>query len=235
MQKLQEKMKELLPPAVFANWNALLPALEPVIDIDSKFSRSARVRDLEELCDCMCEFMYALLFLSLGFEVKAEPTGDKGPDFAVSRDGRNAMLECTRFRHIHSGPPVSSLNDPQLRAGFYGDLERDTRKALQKIMGKFPQVEGNNALIAIWNDDGDLEELEVSDAVHQLRIDADAGRFRLPTGLQAVIYGSDWKQLRDRKQIYCFETRRTEPHLSEWLEELKALDVPSTLAQLRQD
>lgn len=140
MKRVREKLRELLAPRVASRWIGLLPATEAIGNVAPKLRLIERAPDLETLCDCLAELRYALMFRALGFDVEANPLGGKGPDFRVRRNGKEAMLECTRFRRVHCGPLGLDLLDPRPTLLEYGDSARDTEKAFSKIIGKFPRV-----------------------------------------------------------------------------------------------
>jgi len=232
VKQLRQTLTDLLAPPETHRWISLLPAVEAIRNLASKLRLIERATDVEVLRDYLCELRFALIFRSLGFDVEAEPMGKKGPDFRVDRDGKAAMLECTRFCRIYPGPPELGVTDPLPTLGDYGDPRRDTEKAFSKIISKFPQVTGFDSIVAVWNDDGDLEEFEVGEAVGHIRSDVTAGRYPLPLGLQAVLYSSPWSDVTTRKQIFCFELAPPGRPASEWFEELRALVVEEALARL---
>jgi hypothetical protein len=161
--------------------------------------------------------------------VTIEPLGNKGPDLGISRDGYSAIVEIMRFRKVHPGPPMDSLNGALLLSQ-YGNPVGDIRKAFGKLLAKFPQVKGENAIIAIWNDDGDLEELEVHGAVTELSNDAKQGILSLPCGLLFVIYGSPWLS-GDQRQLYCFpflHQDQTEP-IARWQGEFETVRLRESI------
>jgi hypothetical protein len=122
-----------------------------------------------------------LIFAGLHFDVQIEPLGRRGPDLKVSRDNHEAFVEVTRFRKVSSGPPPLDLSDENLVLQVYGNPLRDIQKTFDKLVAKFRQVQDAQAIIAIWNDDGDLEELEVQAAVVNLWEDASSGILQLPS------------------------------------------------------
>jgi hypothetical protein len=195
------------------------------------FRRIALASDKEQLDDYLAEVKYAVVFAGLGFQVEIEPCGSKGPDLKVSRDGLDATVEVMRFRKMYPGPPVLDLENEGSILPEYGNPPRDIRKAFEKILAKFPQMENELAIIAIWNDDGDLEELEVATAVNDLRRDAYRRVLSLPEGLWFVLYGSNAVRAGDHKQLYCFPLRHVEQkHQVTWQQEL---DI-STVSELIQ-
>jgi len=194
------------------------------------FRRIASASDKEQLDDYLAEVRYALVFAGLGFQVEIEPFGSKGPDLRVSRDGQSVAVEVMRFRKMYPGPPVLDLENENLLLPEYGNPPRDIRKAFEKILAKFPQIENEQAIIAIWNDDGDLEELEVATAVDDMRRDVYRHVLSLPDGLLFVLYGSDAIRAGDHKQLYCFPLRYAEqPYHVAWQQELDTSTVSALI------
>lgn len=174
-----------------------------------------------EFPDLMKEVDYALAFTGLGFKVEVEPdTGSKVAkciDLRIERDGQECFVEVTRFRYMYNGPPEFQLG-MDICLLEYGDPERDVEKVAQKILAKNEQLGSKPSVIALWNDDGDLEELEVEEAVCYL---AEEGL--LPESLQFVLYGSHWM---GKQQLYCYPTK---PHLAPvfhvWMKELEGCSL----------
>lgn len=189
------------------------------------FSRIALAPDQEQLQDYIAEMTYALIFAGLGFQVKVEPLGAAGPDLGVTRDGHTAIVEIMRFRKIYLGPPsFESDNDYTLHE--YGNPARDVRKAAQKLVGKFRQVGAESGIIAVWNDDGDMESDHVRTAVNVMTEDAELKALIPPESLLFVLYGSQWVRIGDRRQLYCFPWQRNPPqYLISWQAELQARTV----------
>ena len=184
------------------------------------FKRIASASDKEQLEDYFAEVRYALVFAGLGFQVEIEPSGRKGPDLGISRDNHQAIVEIMRFRKMYPGPPVLDLSGPITILPEYGNPPRDIRKAFEKILNKFSQVGGEESVIAIWNDDEDMEEVEVETAVIQLRNDGLHQIFSLPEGLQFVLYGSNAVYPGGR-QLFCFPLRyQYQSHQISWQQEL---------------
>ena len=122
------------------------------------FKRISSTADKEEIKDYIIEIWYSLAFVGLSFNVEIEPLGKQGPDLKVSRDDNHAFVEIMRFRKVYSGPPEFNLSDGQEILSDYGDIYRDVEKAFRKILNKFSQIGQENSIIAIWNDDGNMEE-----------------------------------------------------------------------------
>ena len=214
-------------------WVELLPAIQTIKNIRTKLRLIENAPDFEQLCDYLCELRYALIFKYVGFGVEAEPLGGEGPDFSIERESVNIMLECTRFRHVYPGPAELDSNDFSQQDGEYGDIKRDTEKAFSKIIGKFKQINAYDSIIAIWNNEGDLEELEVANAISYIKSDSAAGRLPVPQGLLAVVYGSGWQGVGTGKQVYCFELTEPQPPISHWFWELRNVDIENALLILK--
>jgi len=174
------------------------------------FKRIASTSDKEQLEDYIAEIRYALVFAGLEYIVEIEPLGRKGPDLRISQDDHQILVEIMRFRKVTPELPTLDLSDPHAFLPEYGNPPRDIRKAFQKILNKFSQVDSGESIIAIWNDDEEMEELEVNTAVFNLRNDAIEHNLSLPSGLLFVLYGSKWVRAGDNKQLHCFPFR----HLS---------------------
>ncbi len=189
------------------------------------FRRITNASNIEQLQDYLAEILYALVFAGLGFQVEIEPYGSKGPDLRVSRDKHLAVTEIMRFRRVYPGPPELNLSDESTVLQEYGDLSRDVQKAFEKILAKFRQIGNEASIIAIWNDEEELEELEVEIAVNHIRQDVARNRLSLPNGLQYVLYGSKWARAGDNKQFYCFPVRRVDEPYRTWQQELEASTI----------
>ena len=164
--------------------------------------------------DYVAELRYALVFQSLGFAITVEPLGQKGPDLGVTRDGLSAVVEVTRFRAMNPGPPEI---DGELLAE-YGNPARDVRKSLRKLARKFRQLDGGQSIIAVWNDDDALDDLEVSLAAHEL-----SGGRDTPNSLQFVLYGSSWTL--PGRELLCLPVRDLDGGVQQWVRDLEMVNV----------
>jgi len=176
-------------------WRRRLRCIDTMSGSGRLLAKLARASNVEQLRDHIAECLYSLIFRGMGFAVEIEPLGRSGPDLRVSRDGSSHMVEVTRFRPVHPGPPEIQFSetDPcRVSLPEYGNFSRDCRKSVEKIENKFRQLGTGDSIIAIWNDENELDELEVSQAVVHLRIAHTLGQKRLPSGLQCILYGSGW-------------------------------------------
>lgn len=185
------------------------------------FDRIAGAGSAGQLMDYVAELRYALVFRHLGFVVEVEPAGRKGPDLGVARDGLEAIVEVARFRPVNAGPASSG-------SGLlveYGNPARDITKSLEKLAGKFRQVDGETSIIGIWNDDDALEELEMEEAA-ELAADLDD----LPASLQFVLYGSAWH--RPLEELLCYPLRAVGTQVQRWMGDLRAVRMCEALGAL---
>lgn len=186
------------------------------------FRRVASAKDKEQLIDCLAEIRYALIFAGLGFDIEFEPAGNRGPDLGIKRNGEEAVVEIMRFRKINSEVPMLNFDDENLTLPEYGNIPRDVRKAFDKILTKFRQVENRKGIIAIWNDDEELEEIETVTAVNNIRTDVIKGLMTIPGGLLFALYGSKWI---GNKQLYCFSFQNLDQPFETWKAELEQATV----------
>ena len=204
MDKAIRKVEQLFNKDIAQFWCPRFKRLQLIPGSNRIFKRIASCNDVEQLQDYLIEAVYALSFVGLRFQVEIEPLGQKGPDLKIIRDDHQVLVEITRFRKIYQGPPVLDLSNENAILPIYGNPTRDIRKAFEKIVRKFTQVSNEEAIIALWNDDEDMEELEVRTAVAYLRNDATEGRINLPSGLLFILYGSKWVGGVGNRQLYCF-------------------------------
>jgi hypothetical protein len=228
MRKALQKASELGEHSDIPWLRKLFERVQQMPGASRLFLRIASVSDKEQLDDYFAEIVYALVFAGLGFQVEIEPFGQKGPDLRVSRDGHQTVVEITRFRKIYPGPPEFDISDEDEKSELsdYGDPHRDARKSFEKLLSKFSQVGDKQSIIAIWNDDGDLEEGEVKTAVNALCNDAERGILSLHRRLLLVLYGSPWVRTIDHKQLYCFPLRHPDhPDQITWQREFERFTV----------
>lgn len=232
MDRALQKITEFKDQYAIEWIQAQLKRIQRMPGASRLFRRIASASNKEQLDDYLAEVRYALTFAGLGFQVEIEPFGNKGPDLRVLRDGQSASVEIMRFRKVYPGPPVLDLECDDLELPEYGNPPRDIRKAAEKIRAKFPQIGSEQAIIAIWNDEEELEELEVEAAVNDMRRDAYRNVLSLPDGLLFVLYGSNAKHEGGRKQLYCFPLRRPrQSYQVAWQEELDSSTVDVLIRQ----
>ena len=190
------------------------------------FIRIASAIDKEQIEDYLVEIRFALIFIALKYDVEFEPFGEKGPDLKIERDNRCIVLEITRFRKIYPCPPPLDVSES---CNEYGNSPRDIKKSIEKITEKFRQVANHNSIIAIWNDDGELENKEVETAVLNICTDVSNNIRSIPNGLLFVLYGS--QSVIRNEQLYCFPFCTLDEPYRNWKEELQKYFVPSLVQE----
>lgn len=169
-------------------WLNCLKRVEHVQGVGKLYKRISKA-PLSDIGDYLAELWYAIQFSELGFYIVIEPLND-GPDLKISKQGYDIFVEITCFRKIYPGPPEIALSE-EIKLVKYGDWMRDTNKAYEKILGKFRQLkreEITSSIIAIWNYDGDLEEIEIEQAVNNIRSDGATRKISLPRSLKFVVF-----------------------------------------------
>ena len=224
-QKALQNVSLLLEKSEAQLWRSRLERVGQMAGASLKFKRIASARDKEGLYDYLAEIRYALVFAGLGFQVRLEPLGEKGPDLEISRDGHTAVVEVKRFRQINPGPSKISLSDKEFSDDTfllepYGDLEREINKCASRVEEKFKQVGDMASIIASWNDDEDLDEVGHEGAVRRLYNYAAQEGSSLPSGLLCILYGSNW--CRQRQQFYCFPLRTLEKPYINWIQDIES-------------
>jgi len=195
----------------------------------------------EQLADHLAAIDYALVFAGLGFEVRWEPSGDKGPDLEVSRDNQTLVVEVTRLRQRMQSrrqlctelKPITPADwdDPTLMLEEYGDIETESSEVLNKIKKKFAQLGGKPGAIAIWDDSG-ADDISADYARQWLGEEVKAEVSSLPGGLLFVIYHAsiEWIHpgLQGWQDLYCYPLRPLDKIRQAWSEEMEG----TTLRQL---
>jgi hypothetical protein len=226
METALERASQLISPGEILLLQKQFERIQQMPGAHGLFRRVASATDREQLADYLAEVRHALIFAGLHFEVQIEPLGRQGPDLKVSRDDHEAFVEVMRFRKVSSGPPPLDPSDEDLVLQVYGNPLRDLQKTFEKLVAKFRQVQDAQAIIAIWNDDGDLEELEVQAAVTSLWEDASRGILLLPSSILFILYGSPWIRAGDHKQLHCFALHITDQSRQlAWKHELEGSNV----------
>lgn len=177
----------------------------------------------DNIDDYLFEVWYTVLFSELGFKVIVEPLGKAGPDLKIKKNGHSGIVEVTSFRRMYEGPPEISIDDEEFVFAEYGDSRRDVEKAFNKIIGKFSQINmanTNTSIIAIWNSDGDIEEVEMKAAVKHLLRDKEANRVFVPASLAFILF-APWDD-----KFWCFPVRSSLTlYEREWIEKFEEITI----------
>lgn len=85
---------------------------------------------------------------------------------------------------------------------------------------KFRQATGEHAIIAVWNDDEAIDEINMRLMLGGLR--DYPGR---PAGLEFVIYGSPWV---GRSQLFCYPMKsKLDAAFQELAQQIESVSVPA--------
>jgi hypothetical protein len=202
-------------------WTNCLTKIQNMKNGHRILKRIANASD-SDVTDYLIEVWYSVLFSELGFGVVIEPLGKAGPDLEVTMDDVSSVVEITGFRKIYAGPPELPDNVEDFVLTEYGDSRRDTEKVYNKIIGKFPQINQSHlstSIIALWNNDGDLEEIEMQAAIEHLRRDSLTQAIVVPESLAFVLF-APW----DNK-ILCFPVRSLTSYERNWIEKVEEMSI----------
>lgn len=171
-------------------WFNCLARIQHSSGANRLFGRIANAPE-SDIGDYLAELWYATLFKELGFRITIDPLSD-GPDMKISKWDFEMFVEVTCFRNTYPGPPVVNLSDTEeIDLVQYGNLARDTNKSYRKIVDKFPQlnrIEIKSSVLAIWNYDGDLEDIEMGGAISRIREERRTKKILIPETLKFIIF-----------------------------------------------
>ncbi len=231
MDKALEKIKQFFPND-FQFYQKQFKVIEKIPGANRIFKRISTTLDKEQIKDYLNEVRYTLIFKGLGFAIeKIEPWGKEGPDLEISRNEHYLIIEIMRFKKVYPGPPEFDISMEYI--SDYGDIQRDITKAINKIYAKLFQINKGNeeSIIAIWNDDEDMNETHVKTAVNILIDDAAKNIYEIPDHLLFILYGSKWISTRSRQQLYCFPLRNlNQAYQMNWIKEITS-SIVSELIQ----
>jgi len=232
MRRALEKIAALQGTQRARELEPFLARVEEMEGAGRLFKRIADAGDVDAMDDHLATARYALMFAGLAFEVVVEPTGREGPDLSITRDGQSAVVEVTRFRKMHEGPSASAPPNMPDILQEYGDPLRDIRKVRDKVTSKFRQLRKGTGVVAIWNDDGDLEDLEARQGVAEIAHEVVSGVLSIPPDVFLVIYASRWMNVSRNQQVYCYELRAECPaYQRRWSRDLEFSRVDELLQQ----
>jgi len=171
-------------------WFNCLARIQHSLGANRLFERIANAPQ-SDIGDYLAELWYATLFKELGYDLIIDPLGDS-PDMKISKQGTDIFVEVTCFRNMYPGPPNLTLSDEEeITLVEYGNWKRDTNKSYRKIVDKFSQLdhaEIKSSVLAIWNYDGDLEEIEIQSAIARIGEDRTTKILGIPDSLKFIIF-----------------------------------------------
>jgi hypothetical protein len=203
-----------------AFWRCCLEVIQPMPGSTLKLREIATKDDKEQLLDTLAEVKYAVIFSELGFQVEIEPLKNNrrgsNPDLRISKEGHSALAEVKRFRP--SVNPAPELGEASILSE-YGAPIRDLKKLFDEVEAKFRQA-GSEGIIALWNNNDNLESIEVESAVHAHALQANPKRASFLL-LRSYI---------DDENLSCYKLRyRLPAHQEVWMTELEQVNPRQVL------
>lgn len=204
-----------------AFWRSCFEVLGQMTGSAVKFHEIADESDKEQLLDTLAEVKFAVIFSELGFSVEVEPLRKESlganPDLRISKNGYNSLVEVKRFRPSRN--PVPELSNTASVLSKYGDPQRDWQNIFDKINDKFRQV-GNDGIIAFWNNNDNLEYVDVESAAHAHAIKARSSKSSF------LLFRS---HLED-ENFFCYKLKYSLPAYQKiWMSELEQVNPKQVL------
>ncbi len=216
--KVIERVRTANLPQI-AYFIELLHRAVDIEGVESVFQRILQ-RDDEMALDHLMEIRYGMLFKSSGFSAQFEPTGSKGPDLLVKRDGVSAFVEVKRYRP-KEGECIPETWGPHETLPQYGDPATAQERIANDLLSKLRQIEARggvaHGILALWSDREYFEDVEFECAVRQISDEA-AGK-----GLQFCIFGSNYVSAGLNQRFSC-EPVGLLATLNGWMEDIRAAD-----------
>lgn len=214
---LLKKTVERIRSAKVAHRDYFVQLVHRAADIEGVESVFQRIieRDDQTVLDHLMEIKYGVLFKEVRFRARFEPTGAKGPDLMVERDGVSAFLEVKRYRP-KAGECIPEQLGPHGTLQQYGGprdqrrIERDLRCKLRQIQ---PRDGVEHGILAVWSDRPFVEDIDFECAVRQISPEA------AKMSVRFCMYGWDWKS-----HFYCEPVSRFETFKG-WMEDLQGAIV----------
>jgi hypothetical protein len=187
--------------------------------VESVFQR-INERDDDMAVDHLAEIRYGVLFEDLGFLARFEPTGSKGPDLMVERDGVSAFVEVKRYRPKEGDAIPESLGQGATLSG-YGGMPACTQARIEEdLLCKVRQIEPRNGvqhgILAIWSDRSSVEDDVFKCAVHQI-----SPKLAKQKGLRLCIFGSDFVTVGIGQRFHCEPVSLPEVPFKSWAEDIQ--------------
>lgn len=201
-----QRIESLLEPRQCPAGHPHLRAVSLLPGGDRILRRLSKAPDVESLRDALAEVDSALLLAGLGYAVRVEPLGEKGPDFEIRHDEHSLLVETSRLRLKRRMPVLDPTQQPLLLADLGPPLE-DVRRAFQKICDKLPQLASQPGILLIWDDDEVLDEAHVATAARWLREHFDSGNLRDGDHVRFVALHVNWVRPSDPQEFFTWTIR----------------------------
>ena len=189
-----------------------------IAGVGAVFRRMIERNDAETL-DHLAEIKYGVLLGDLGFLAQFEPTGTKGPDLLVARDGVAAFMEVKRYRPKEVDSIPESLG-PGGTLPNYGGNTACTQAQIEKdLLGKIHQIEPRNGVqhgvLAVWSDRSSFENDVFTCAVRRISPKA------RQKSLRFCVFGSEFLAVGPQR-FFCEPASLPEKPFRSWMEDIEA-------------
>jgi len=136
---------------------------------------------------------------------------EKTPDLFVANSEFRGFVEVKHIHKKHDGPKTALpnvLNKKKLLVEYSNPL-RDEKYCRDDIIKGFKQIQQFSGLkdtdvmiVAIWNSDEDLDELDMKFSIPHLI--EEKSEFENMSNPKWIVYGSDWYSLRENTKFHVF-------------------------------
>jgi hypothetical protein len=195
------------------NYASLIETVRTMKGSDSLFKEALYFSD-NRIPDFIVELYFASYFHNRNYSVEIVSRSDqeKTPDLLISNETLRGYVEIKHIRKKHEGPksliPGESTKMKILEK--YGDPVRDERYCRDKILEGFHQIQSYSGLkntdvmvVAIWNSDEDLDELDLKFTISNLI--EERNEFENIPNQKWVVFGNPWYSLRENTQFHIFQ------------------------------
>lgn len=188
----------------------------PLIELVSQFKGSKTffkdALGFENIQDCIAQLRFALYFHQNGYIIEFVPRSkEKTPDLFVTNSKLRGFVEIKHIHKKHDGPKKMQLNDSDTLEMLeeYGNYTRDEKYCRDEIIEGFKQLRNSPKvqrtdwmIVAVWNADEDLEELDMKFSLNQL-IKEESEFDKIPNP-KCVIYSSGGYYPKENTKFHIF-------------------------------
>ena len=190
----------------------LIDTVKKLKGADSLFKEALNFNNIR-MPDFLVELLFASFFYDDNYTVEIIPRSDleKTPDLLISKTAFRGIVEIKHIHKKHDGPRVV-LPDESHELNIleqYGDPIRDERYCRDKILEGFQQIRQFSELmdtdvmiVAIWNSDEDIEEIDMKFSISHLIEEKD--EFENMPNPKWIVYGNQWYSLRENSKFHVF-------------------------------
>jgi len=196
-------------------YTSLIDTVKKMKGVEGLFKDALNFNDTR-MPDFIVELLFASYFCKEGYTVEfiSRSESEKTPDLLITKNEFRGFVEIKHIHKKHDGPGVVVLKDlneiPEDELlEEYGDHVRDERYCRDKILEGFLQIQKFSGLtntdaiiIAIWNSDEDLDDLNMKFAISNLI--EERSEFDNIPNKKWIVFGSPWFSLRKNSQFHIY-------------------------------